>query len=85
LVGQELREGFEVLTEPGDELPSVDAAGRQVQHDAFLLIRAGSISAPFSTRNVSIAAWPTRLLPSTKGWFPTSEKQSAAAFSASVG
>src|SRR6185295_19604633 len=37
-------------------------------------LRWVSISAPFSTRNVSVAAWPTRLFPSTKGWFPTSEK-----------
>lgn len=30
-----------MLTEPGGELPSVDAAGRQIQHDAFLFIKAG--------------------------------------------
>jgi hypothetical protein len=30
-----------VLTEPVGELPSVDAASRQIEHDALLLIKAG--------------------------------------------
>ena len=30
-----------MLTEPVGELPSVEAAGRQIQHDAFLLIKGG--------------------------------------------
>ncbi len=32
-----------------------------------------------------MAAWPTRLLPSTNGWLETSEKHKAAAFSSNVG
>ena len=44
-----------------------------------------TISYPLSTRNVSMAACPIRLLPSTNGWFMTSEKPKAAAFSTAVG
>jgi hypothetical protein len=33
-----LREGLDVLTQPVGELASVDAAGRQIQYDALLLI-----------------------------------------------
>lgn len=83
--GQELREGFEVLTEPGGELPSVDAAGRQIQHDAFLFIKAGVNLCAVQHEERLRRGMADALVPSTKGWFPTSEKQSAAAFSTSVG
>ncbi len=43
------------------------------------------ISKPFRTRKVSRAAWPARLLPSSKGWLRTSEKARAAPFSARLG
>jgi len=33
------------------------------------------MSMPFSSKKVAIAARPTRLLPSTNGWFWTSEAQ----------
>lgn len=74
-----------MLTKPVSHLAATDPAGGKIEHKTLLGIDGGSISVPLRTRKVSMEACPTRLLPSTKGWLSTNEKQSAAAFSARVG
>ena len=72
-----------MLTQPVGELASVDAAGRQIQYDALLLINAGvNLCAVQHEKRLHDSM---RFFPSMNGWFPRSEKQRAAAFSTSVG
>ena len=57
-----------MLTQPVGQATVVEATCGQIEHDVFLHIGGASISLPLRTKKVSMAACPTRLFPSTKGW-----------------
>jgi hypothetical protein len=63
-----------MLLNPFGELLPRDLARRPVEHQVFLFDDRRRELEAIQDQNASIAAWATRLLPSTNGWLSVNEK-----------
>jgi hypothetical protein len=58
-----------MVTKPVGQVRPVEPAGGEVEHETLLVIDGGVGLGAIEDEAVSMAACPTRLLPSTNGWF----------------
>lgn len=91
-LGDEVKNAFvkfllafdDVPAQPLGEPFAARRGRRDGENQLLLFAHAGLYLVAVEGEETSIAAWPTRLLPSTKGWLLMSEKPSAEAFSTTV-